>query len=283
MSPAWKMFKITVIFLGIIQCCWGGFKTGGDQAWAGNLGWIDFGAGRSSGVQIGEFYLAGHAYSLSSGWILFGDGQPANGIRYSNEDSDDFGVNRLSDGSLRGWAYSPNLGWIAFHENGDPRMDILSGQFSGHAYALQAGWISLELLETRRIEPGPDFNDNGIPDSWEIDRLGGLVGDARLDSDGDGMTDYEEYLADTEPLSPVDRFAISKLGRKEDVGWTLEWRARASRLYIVEASDDLIEWRRHLGPLSGEDETMDVPLTLEGADSGFFRVRSLLPTEMVFE
>jgi len=277
------MFKITVIFLVTSQCCWGTFKTGGDQAWAGNLGWIDFGAERSSGVQIGEFYLAGHAYSLSSGWILFGDGEPANGIRYSNEDLDDFGVNRLADGSLRGWAYSPNLGWIAFHENGDPRMDILSGRFSGHAYALQAGWISLELLETGRIEPGPDFNGNGIPDSWELDRLGALVDDAGLDSDGDGMTDYQEYLADTDPLSHGDRFAISELGREESLEWTLEWRASASRLYFVESSDDLIEWRTYLGPMPGEEGFMNIPLTFEGENSEFFRVRSLLPTEIVFE
>jgi len=276
------MFRATTIFFGLAQCCWAFLKTGEDQAWGANFGWIDFGADRPSGVQIGEFFLEGNAYSQTTGWISFGDGNPESGSYYSNTDGQDFGVNRIADGSLRGWAYSPNLGWIAFHENGEPRIDLLSGRFSGHAYALQAGWIALDQVAAEQIVPGHDHNGNGIPDSWEQQRLGDLVNESHRDSDGDGWTNFEEYQADTDPLDATDRFGITRFENVNYSEMILEWSSQASRIYFVEGSDDLIEWRTILGPFPGAENRTRQPIVIGTGEPRFYRLRTLLPTQIDF-
>jgi subtilisin family serine protease len=51
--------------------------------------------------------------------------------------------------------------------------------------------------------PNPDFDGDGMPDTWEIDN--GLdprdPGDANEDADGDGLTNLEEYRNGTDPRS----------------------------------------------------------------------------------
>jgi hypothetical protein len=45
-----------------------------------------------------------------------------------------------------------------------------------------------------------DDDDDGMPDSWEIDyELNPLIDDAQNDQDGDGVTNLEEYLVGTDP------------------------------------------------------------------------------------
>lgn len=45
-----------------------------------------------------------------------------------------------------------------------------------------------------------DTDSDGINDTWELAWFGALTRDLRLDSDGDGFTDAEEYASQTDPL-----------------------------------------------------------------------------------
>ena len=55
------------------------------------------------------------------------------------------------------------------------------------------------------IQPGTDpfewvdSTGNGLPDAWELYHFGELGVDPNDDPDGDGLTNYEEYLAGTDP------------------------------------------------------------------------------------
>ena len=50
-----------------------------------------------------------------------------------------------------------------------------------------------------------DTTGNGLPDEWEIAYFGSLgMTDGSQDSDGDGMTDYEEWIAGTHGRRPAD-------------------------------------------------------------------------------
>ena len=66
-----------------------------------NTGWINCAADATNGAVIGRYVCSGFFYSANCGWIGLGSGAPTNGIRYSNNSAQDFGVNHDGEGNLR--------------------------------------------------------------------------------------------------------------------------------------------------------------------------------------
>lgn len=83
----------------------------------------------------------------------------------------------------------------------------------------------------------PDSDSDGMPDAWEIEHgLNRLsAGDATLDADGDGMSNLEEYLADTDPRDPASRFTGALV--MTDGVPTLRFIAHAGRSYTILYAD----------------------------------------------
>src|SRR5258708_6045677 len=172
-------------------------------AWSPTVGWINWRADGASGIKIGDYICSGFIYSANVGWINCGNGHPIGGIYYSNT-GNDFGLNVDASGAIRGFAYGANIGWIQFESLGNPRVDLSTGMLSGQAYSANVGWLSLGdasyYVQAGSIDPGEDTDHDGIPDAWEIKYAGNLTRfSATSDSDGDGATDLEEYLAGTDP------------------------------------------------------------------------------------
>lgn len=215
------------------------------HAHAANAGWIDWRPSPADGVVCSETHLSGHAWSGNFGWILFGNGQPANGHRWSNTTADDFGVNLEPAGQLTGYAWAPNIGWIVFESTyGNPKLDYLTGRLSGHVWASNIGWIQLETptsaLGTLSISR-PDSDGDGIPDAYESLHFNSLkTAGPGTDADGDGVSDLEESIADTDPNDPADRLRI--VDHSYPDGFTkalLTFTSRPSRLYRIETTTDL--------------------------------------------
>lgn len=243
-----------------------------DQAisWAPNLGWIHWRPTADSGASVGRYIASGHIYAQNFGWIHLGDGTPANGVKYSNTSAEDYGVNVDAAGRLRGFAYSGNIGWIAFEDLGAPRVDFVTGAVSGSIHAANAGWITLdgpsEPIRILHFSPAPDIDQDGLPDPWELTHAGNLSelsGDA--DTDLDGASDRDEFHADTDPLDPNDRLAIVRFELStEDGSVSLEWRTRPNRVYQIETTGSL-------GPTSAWVPVMaDIEFT--GASTAFARL-----------
>lgn len=234
------------------------------HAYGSNIGWVNARGDVTNGAVIGEFFCSGYLYSANCGWIHLGNGSPTNGSRYSNTTAADCGVNTQDyfigpfnatphEVKLRGLAYGANIGWVVFENGGDPRVDLTTGQLKGHAWGANVGWIVLNgtgvSLFTDSIAPGADTDADAIPDAWEYFRASGLgTMSLTTDSDGDGVLDRYEYVADTNPFDVHDRLQItSYIPARElfagsgifvaDLLWA---GAKTTRRYDIERSVDLL-------------------------------------------
>ncbi len=260
-------------------------------AWAGNIGWTNWRGTGTNGVAIGEYVCSGFVWSSNCGWINLGDGNPANGIRYSNTSGSDFGVNLqnpyssggVSKARLRGYAYAANLGWINFEDQGNPEISLQSGRLSGYVWVANCGWINLEdaswFVQSMTILPGSDSDDDGIADAFEFefthpDSLTVMTGTS--DSDGDGQRDIAEYLAGTNPTSSQSFLTITSWTRT-GAGATLTWDSSPGRIYRISSSTGLFAWERLLDNIVPDGGSTSRSVTIPAAGKRFFRVEAFQP------
>ena len=262
-------------------------NTNNKWAWSANAGWIDCRTDPTNGTVVSRFICSGYMYSANVGWIVIGDGTPTNGVRYANVSSDDYGVNVLAGGKLRGSAWCPSSGWISFEDTGDPSIDLLTGQMGGYAWGGNLGWISLYTLQahvqTDTIAPGLDEDEDGIPDAWELERTNSttvLGNPADGDCDDDGVPDEDEHAADTNPFDPNDYLRILGLAPTNGNDFVVNWASSPSRLYRLEKAYDLGgAWSDSgLGTHAPDDGTNTARTATEtGHTQVFFRVKAVLP------
>jgi len=123
-----------------------------------------------------------------------------------------------------------------------------------------------------------DSDDDGMPDEWE-DRYGlasGNPGDAATDDDGDGFSNYEEYLAGTSPTnaSSVFESTPSTVGSSMRLTWPV---ADAGRSYDVYRCTNLVEGGFTLVGENLEGTTPEViflDTDAETMPNAFYRLRS---------
>ena len=120
---------------------------------------------------------------------------------------------------------------------------------------------------------------------WKTARFGAdaanpaIAGDT-MDPDGDGQTNLQEYLANTGPLDPADRFAATLAAAPTGPGIVIRFPAKTDRRYTLERTPDLTagSWtpRQNAAPLDAEapfEFTDPAPPT----PKAFYRVRAELP------
>lgn len=222
-------------------------------AYGANIGWINWRGDVANGAVIGAFVCSGFLYSANTGWIHLGDGTPASGVRYRNNAATDYGVNHNGAGTLTGYAYGANIGWIAF-ANRDasgapydgPKVDLVTGRLSGFVWSANCGWISLSnaqaFVQTDSMDCGPDSDGDGIPDQWE--RQFGNLGllDGAGDNDGDGVSNAEEFAADTNPIDPDSILRITRILKPAAASpVTLTWTSSPTRQYRILSTSEVTD------------------------------------------
>ena len=122
--------------------------------------------------------------------------------------------------------------------------------------------------------PNPDTDNDGMPDAWETAHglNPGSPADASLDSDHDGMTNLQEYLAGTDPQDAASRFT-NALDIDGGVP-TVRFMARAGRGYTVQFSNNLGAWTK-LSDVSPQASDVEVSVADPAAVSEpkrFYRI-----------
>ncbi|HEY5912061.1 MAG TPA: S8 family serine peptidase [Verrucomicrobiae bacterium] len=116
----------------------------------------------------------------------------------------------------------------------------------------------------------PDANHNGMSDLWETNFFG-TVSPTRTeftDTDGDGMTDYAEFIAGTNPNDPQSNLKVSAQ-QPPNGPLNLAWSAVAGRGYLVLHSSDGQNWTPASGLLRPRATgTMNFPVESPAPGAG---------------
>lgn len=151
---------------------------------------------------------------------------------------------------------------------------------------VRMGWsgairaISIKGSEVSRIHEAnftiTDSDADGISDWWENLVFENLSSASLTsDSDHDGATDHDEFLAGTDPRLSGDRFTVLPSSSLYGPGgaMTIRWQSKTDRLYLLETSTDLRQWNAASPILSGTGGEMQQGVNAGLGNRCFARVR----------
>lgn len=166
--------------------------------------------------------------------------------------------------------------------------EIRTTEAFANADSLSGGFLNLTV---RTTDPAGDFfeqsfvievisddpedaDDDKLPDDWEVAFFGSITTQGgEDDSDGDGLSNYEEYRFDTRPndaSSSLD-FRITNTGNN----YSVLWFSSSRRTYRLESSPSMEDgsWTRtQNGVRTGTDGTMSESFTDADEPRLYFRL-----------
>ena len=178
---------------------------------------------------------------------------------------------------------------------------------AGFTIRVLVGKIAYVPIQVSRLEPttglpgantrldltlGVDSDNDGLPDAWEQllidnDRSGRLrtLADVKPgdDFDGDGLTNFQEYLLGTYALDPLDGLALTVVEAVNGFAH-LRFAVALGRTYTIKTSSDLTTWAAQsfaLGTAAGAPVTtfaattitvQDVWVPLPPSGTAFYRL-----------
>jgi Bacterial TSP3 repeat len=111
--------------------------------------------------------------------------------------------------------------------------DILIGY--NDAFSSIGGADNFVVFDNVRVETVPDLDGNGLPDAWEAQYFGHTGVDPDADADGDGVSNYQEYLAGTNPTIAASVFRLLSVARLNN-DLRLDWTTVGGHSYVIQVA-----------------------------------------------
>jgi hypothetical protein len=124
-----------------------------------------------------------------------------------------------------------------------------AGDFSGNVTwntasgwsGLTTAWDGADLHVTGTYTAGGgDSNSNDVPDVWELQHFGSLTNPASDDADGDGLSNYGEWVAGTNPTNNQSALAFTNMMQYAGGSTVVRWVSESNRLYTLLLSTNLM-------------------------------------------
>jgi hypothetical protein len=123
---------------------------------------------------------------------------------------------------------------------------------------------------------GSSWND-GIPDTWRLLYFGtvsNMLSAANADPDGDGASNWQEYIAGTNPLDATSVFAFSPSASPSGSSFTLQWPSVVNKSYSVQSSfSPGGSWTTIATNLIGNGQTLQWTDTNASTGARFYRAQ----------
>ncbi len=143
------------------------------------------------------------------------------------------------------------------------------------AFKMLDGRVTPQSLEQVAVTWGEDDNADGLPDSWQAKYFGSAASAwpiAGADSDGDGNSNRDEFLAGTNPADGSSALRTSL--ENTQLGTLLAWNTLPGGLYQIQASSDLVNWT-DVGGIRLASGTRESVLVQDAPVNSYFRVTCL--------
>jgi hypothetical protein len=111
------------------------------------------------------------------------------------------------------------------------------------AYVLPDGRKSPYSPEASGRSWGKDNNGDGLPDDWQSSFFGASAlawPKPNVDTDGDGVSDKNEFLGGTDPKDPADNLSVQIQSTEQ--GPVLAWKTKVGGIYQLQHSSNLESW-----------------------------------------
>lgn len=153
----------------------------------------------NNSVRSNATMIAGRNYHVAATYEFRGDG--ASAVRLYIDGALDGGMD-TAVGPLNVNATAFEVGRYWWSSSYSVYLDGLLDDVRVYSRALSG-------CELGRVSNGGfDTDNDGLPDAWEVDRIGGLGQGPMEDSDGDGVSHVEEYAAGTDPADAASRVIL---------------------------------------------------------------------------